>query len=653
MSSTSAITNDLTVGQPAGGTGRSARSLWRNPLGLAACLAVALILLVAVLGPIIWGDQAVKIDTNGLSEKPSAEHLVGTDALGRDILARVLVATRLSIGLAIVATLIGLVIGVILGLVPAMVGRRTARFFTAAINIAVAFPSLLLAIFFAVIFGVGELGAVLALGAAGAPYFARLTETLAASVSSRDFVAAARVSGISRSRVVLRHILPNIAEPLVINSTMAAAANLLAFAGLSYLGIGVQAPAYDWGRLLNEGLGNIYTSPLSALAPGLAIVAAGLAFNLTGEAAAAAVGRRGSRRATPPPGLPARTDAAPGPVDADVVLDARNLWVRFPTAQGWVSPVRGVDLCLRSNESVGVLGESGSGKSLTVMAVAQLITEPGVVQADQIVFNGNDLAQATPRQTRRAIGDSIGFVFQDPMSSLNPVIRVGRQLAEVSSQHQGMNRRQSMSRAVDRLRSVRIPAPERRARQHPHQFSGGMRQRAMIGMGLMGTPRLLVADEPTTALDVTVQAQVLDVLADAQTEAGAALLMISHDVAVVASMCDRVLVMYAGKVVEEVDVETLMVAPRHPYTRALIAALPTLTTDLHRPLATIPGRPPAPDEIPTGCAFAPRCAFATDRCRTEVPPLEAADGTPSKVACWHPQDEPVVTAPDQVGAAHE
>ncbi len=226
------------------------------------------------------------------------------------------------------------------------------------------------------------------------------------------------------------------------------------------------------------------------------------------------------------------------------------------------------------------------------------------------------------------------MVFQDPMTSFNPTRRMGGQLAEVARHHQGMDRKAALARAVDRMRAVRITEPERRAHQYPHEFSGGMRQRAMIGMGLMGSPALIVADEPTTALDVTVQQQVLDLLASIRAADDVALVLISHDVTVVGEVCDRVLVMYAGRIVEDLPAAELDTAARHPYTRALVAAVPDMDTDLAEPLAVIPGRPVDPADVPTGCAYAARCPLASARCRTEDPPLET-DAAGRRVACWH------------------
>ncbi|WP_209648640.1 dipeptide/oligopeptide/nickel ABC transporter permease/ATP-binding protein [Kibdelosporangium banguiense] len=584
---------------------------------------------MAVLAPILFTNKANAIDTSQIMQGPSAEHWVGTDNLGRDVLYRVLVATGLSVRLALLATAIGVVTGLLLGAAPVVLGRRVGRVVGAVVNIAVAFPGLLLALFFAVIFGVGTTGALLAIGFAIAPGFARLTQTLVAKIAGLDYVAAARIAGVGRTRLLLRHILPNVAEPLVVNATIAAGSALLGFAGLSFLGLGVQSPSYDWGRLLGEGLQRIYIHPAAALAPGAAVVVAGLAFNLFGEAIAKTFGVR-----TPKIKTQRRAERTAPPVfDDQPVLVVDGLRVGFPG----VTPVRGVSFSVGQGETVGIVGESGSGKSLTALAVAQLIEHPGEVEAEQLTFQGEDLLSG--RKHRHLLGTSLAMVFQDPMTSFNPAMRIGRQLAEVAEQHQNMKRGKAWQRAVDRLRAVRVPDPGKRARQFPHEFSGGMRQRAMIGMGLMGTPALIIADEPTTALDVTVQRQVLELLADVRAADNVAILLISHDVTVVAQVCDRVLVMYAGRVVEDLPAAELHTHARHPYTRALIAAVPDMTTDRDLPLAVIPGRPVDPAQVPPGCAYAPRCPLADEKC-TQTDPVLLADEHGRQVACWH-ADMPV------------
>jgi peptide/nickel transport system permease protein len=615
----------------------------RTPMGRAAAVLVLLVLVLAVIGPAPWNARADAVDTANILAGPSGQHWAGTDNLGRDIAFRVLEATRLSVGLALAATAIGVLAGLLLGTAPWLLGRRAGRLVTGVVQIAIAFPGLLLALFFAVVFGVGATGAVLAIGLAGAPTFARLVQTLLAGVAARDFVAAAQVAGVGRVRILVRHLLPNIAEPLVVNATMGAGGALLAFAGLSFLGLGVQAPAYDWGRLLYDGIGVLYINPAAAIAPALAVLIAGLALNLLGESVAkgfgmdALVGLPAS--AHPFPGTAAR-DPEPAGADpdegtvSDVVLDVRNLSVSFPGAGRPIRPVRGVTFSVRRGEAVGVVGESGSGKSLTALAVSRLIDAAGRVEADRLHLLGADLREPDSAVQRRLLGRTLAMVFQDPASSFNPAQRIGRQLAETSRHHHGLGRRAAFARAVDRLRAVRITEPARRARQYPHEFSGGMRQRAMIGMGLMGSPALIVADEPTTALDVTVQRQILDLLAEIRRAEDVALLLISHDVAVVSEVCDRVLVMYAGRIVEDLPTGKLTTGALHPYTRALTAAVPRMDSPLDRPLTVIPGRPVDPADVPVGCAYAARCPLASQQCRDEDPPLERQPSG-QRVACWH------------------
>jgi len=615
--------------------------IFRSPVGAVAGVLLLTVLVIAIIAPILWGDRAAAIDTDAISQGPGPGHLLGTDGLGRDIFYRLLVATRLSVELALAATAAGAVLGVLLGMAPSVLGSRAGRLVTAIVNIAVAFPGLLLILFFAVVFGVTTQGAVLALAIAMAPFYARITQTLAAAVVDKDYVAAAKAAGIPRVRILTRHILPNIGEQLVINAMIGAGSTLLAFAGLSFLGIGIKPPEYDWGRILNEGVASIYVNPAGALGPAVLVVVVGLSFNLFGEASAQVIsgGKIHTRRGLGDPPKTARGDENEE-TSGEPILRVRDLQVAYPAGGRWTTPVRGVSFTLEQGEAAAIVGESGSGKSQTALAIAQLIEAPGEVRAGTLEFAGVNLAEPPTRQANRVLGTSLAMIFQDPMTSMNPTMKVGRQLAEVSEEHQGLDKKKALAKAVDRLQMVRIPSAVRRADQYPHEYSGGMRQRAMIAMGLMGDPKLIIADEPTTALDVTVQSQVLRLLEDVRQESGTAVLLISHDIAVVRRFCDRVLVMYAGRVVEDVRTAELLAEAAHPYTRALLAAVPDMTTDRTRPLASIPGRPPQPDEIGQGCAFADRCPSADDRCRTDEPTLLRL-GRRHRVACWHPHRAPV------------
>ena len=318
------------------------------------------------------------------------------------------------------------------------------------------------------------------------------------------------------------------------------------------------------------------------------------------------------------------------------LLEIQNLSVEFPTASGRLKAVDRVSLAVDQGEVLGIVGESGSGKSVTMLAAMGLVAYPGEVRADRLAFDGRDLLRMGPRRRRRLVGKDIAMVFQEPTSSLNPCFTIEFQLAETLRLHEGLDRAAARRRSIELLAQVGIPAPETRLSAFPHQLSGGMNQRVMIAMAIACNPRLLIADEPTTALDVTIQAQILDLLLSLQRERGMALILITHNMGVVAETAQRVIVMYAGQVVEEQPTERLFRAPRHPYTAALLAALPERSRGQER-LPTIPGVVPGLHDRPTGCLFNPRCRFADERCRAVEPALASEAGT---VRCHYPLAPP-------------
>jgi oligopeptide/dipeptide ABC transporter ATP-binding protein len=298
-----------------------------------------------------------------------------------------------------------------------------------------------------------------------------------------------------------------------------------------------------------------------------------------------------------------------------------------------VRVVDGVDLVLHRGATLGLVGESGSGKSVTAMSIVGLVGDGGVIEpGSTIEFEGRDLTALPERELRAIRGGEISMIFQEPMTSLNPVMRVGEQVAEVLRLHSGVTKRESRIRAVEMLDQVGIAAPERRARDYPHQLSGGMRQRIMIAMALICTPKVLIADEPTTALDITIQAQILELLRELRDARDMSILLITHDLGVVAEMAEEVAVMYAGEVVERGPTAAVLHEPKHPYTQALIQSVPKLGMDATERLAAIPGTVPAPGAWPEGCRFAARCPFAFDKCRTQAPPMFVAGS--QEAACW-------------------
>ena len=307
------------------------------------------------------------------------------------------------------------------------------------------------------------------------------------------------------------------------------------------------------------------------------------------------------------------------------LLEIDDLTVEFPTRSGVLRAVEGVSLRLDAGEVLGIVGESGSGKSVTMMALMGLVAFPGQVRARRMRFDGHDLTALSPRERSRLTGKDLAMIFQDPTTSLNPCFTVGFQLEETLRLHLGLDRRAARRRAVELLEQVGIPAPETRLRAFPHQLSGGMNQRVMIAMAIACNPKLLIADEPTTALDVTIQAQILDLLRSLQRDRGMGLVLITHNMGVVAQMAQRVAVMYAGQVMEEQPVRGLFAEPRHPYTAALMAAMPERSDGQGR-LATIPGMVPGLHDRPGGCLFAPRCPQAEAACRGERPALDGAEG---------------------------
>ena len=314
------------------------------------------------------------------------------------------------------------------------------------------------------------------------------------------------------------------------------------------------------------------------------------------------------------------------------LLEVQDLRTVFTTNEGVVKAVDGVSFELMPGETLGIVGESGCGKSVTALSIMRL-QRPGKIVGGKVIFKGQDLTKVSEYEMREIRGKEMAMIFQDPMTSLNPVFRVGWQVSEPLRIHQGWDAKKAMSSAVAMLGRVGIPSAASRAKDYPHQFSGGMRQRAMIAMGLTTTPQVLIADEPTTALDVTIQAQILDLLRNVNKDFGTATILITHNLGVVAGMCQRILVMYAGKIVEAGPTTDVFAHPKHPYTWSLLRSIPRLDADRHEPLKPIEGLPPHLVDLPPGCSFHPRCAFKVERCARDVPALQQV-GETQLAACW-------------------
>ena len=318
---------------------------------------------------------------------------------------------------------------------------------------------------------------------------------------------------------------------------------------------------------------------------------------------------------------------------SDIILEVRDLCVEFQTVEGRVQAVDHLSYTLHKGEKLGIVGESGSGKSVSSLAMMQLIPNPpGRVTGGEILYKGRDLVKLSEKEMQKLRGNEISMIFQEPMTSLNPIIQCGKQIAESLRLHRGMNKKEAAEEAVRMMKAVGIANPEVRAHEYPHQMSGGMRQRVMIAMALACQPQILIADEPTTALDVTIQAQILDLIRDLNREMNAAVLFITHDLGVVSELCDTVIVMYTGHIVEQAPVRELFRDPKHPYTVGLLNAIPAITKE-RKPLKTIEGVVPNPTERIEGCSFWPRCPHASERCQKEAPPV-TRPGEDRLVRCW-------------------
>ena len=537
--------------------------------GLAVGLAVlALIALIALVAPIVLGDEATGLGRGGANAGPSAEHLLGTDTLGRDMLARTLVATRTTVLMAAIATALSALAGVAAGIAVWLAPRRLRELGLRAIEFAVSYPTMLVAIIVAAILGRGVVQVVAAIAIANIAGFARLTANLAARIASSEYVTTARLTGVPTYRIAQRHVLPNMAEPMLILIAGAFSGTLVEISGLSFIGLGAQTPSFDWGTLLNDGLSKIAVNPVVIVGPAAALTLASLAALLVGDGLAAAANPRSNSTR-------ARLVRAgqPSPAPAPALLIAEGITVQHgPTGRTLVSDV---SFTIRRGEVLGIVGESGSGKSLTASVVARLLGEDLDASARWLDFGGTDLLGRVPE---RELAQRIGLVYQDPGTALNPALVLGSQLSDVLRIRLGHSRRAARDILTAAFRSVKLTDPEGRLGQYPHQLSGGMKQRAMIASAMSTRPELIIADEPTTALDVTVQREGLSLLKGMNEETGTAMLFISHDLGVVRAVCDRVLVMKDGVVVERIDdiAQLSEETVQHPYTRQLLAATPVV-----------------------------------------------------------------------------
>jgi peptide/nickel transport system permease protein len=625
-----------------------------NPAATAGLFIVIAVVALSAVAPILGLPDP---DATSLADRllpPGSDgHFLGTDELGRDMLSRLIWGTRVSLAVGISATAIAAVIGSLIGIIAAFYGKFLDNFLMRGVDMLMAFPYLLLALAIVAVLGPGLFNALIAISIVNIPFFARNVRGATVSLVRLEYVDAARLSGLGDAKILFGELLPNVLPVIFITISTTVGWMILETAGLSFLGLGAQPPQADLGSMLGNGRRLILQAPHVATLPGLVILVLVIGINLVGDglrdvldpylssgalvspraatevdtrlakrirgAAKRDAGKRGGAAvgtgstaalgATAPPGEAAHPDgAAP-------ILAISELKTWFWTGGDPVHATDGVSIDIPRGTAVGVMGESGSGKSVTALSVLGLVpTPPGRIMEGSISYNEEELVGSSLEHLQHFRGNRISYVFQNPMTALNPLMPVGEQIAESIRRHQDATNASARARSVELMTAVHIPDAGRRIDAYPHELSGGMRQRVVIAMALANDPDLIIADEPTTALDVTIQAQILQLFDELRITRGVSLLFISHDFGVISQICERVVVMYAGQVVEVGTVDQIYREPLHPYTRRLMACVPRVG-ERGREMDAIPGLPPALDALPGGCRFADRCDMAIDACR--------------------------------------
>jgi peptide/nickel transport system permease protein len=606
--------------RPSGGNPHFFRRLLRRPVAVVCCGYLAALIVVAIVAPIVMPSVSTQDAGNlfAANQLPSWSHLLGTDTLGRDVLSRLLVGDRVTLVGVAEALIVVLILGVPLGLAAGYLGGWTDRVVTWLADLTFSLPAVVIIIVVLSVFPASMLAGMVTFGVIAAPDLMRVVRSATLPVREELYIKAAEASGLSRAYILTRHILPRIAGAVIARASLLAAVALGVQTGLSFLRLLVADPAPSWGGMVADGTSVLLLHPWLIIPPGVAIALTMLVLSLLGDAvrdaaveswSAPAQTKRAAAKAAP--GSPGPAEQTP-PAEARL-LSVQHLSVSFPGRGQDLRVVEDVTFDVATGEIVGIVGESGCGKSVTISAIAGLLPGSGRIDGGSIWFGGRDLARASEAELRRLRGRKIAFVSQEPMKSLDPSYRVGSQIEEALRCHGRLSRTAARARALELLRDMHFGDPEAVARRYPHELSGGMAQRVAIARALTGEPELLIADEPTTALDVTVQAEILELIRELQATRRMAVLVVTHDWGVVADLCDRVIVMYAGQIVERADAQSIFDTPFHPYTEALLASNPHLAPEAAT-LPVIPGTVPPPGSWPPGCRFSARCRYAIAAC---------------------------------------
>ena len=609
----------------------------KNRLATFGGILLLIILTLSILAPILPLKEPNITNTADRFMVPfEGGHILGTDHLGRDLLSRLLWGTQLSLAVGFAAAFIAATFGSILGAIAGFYGQKTDNIIMRFIDMLMAFPYILLALAIVAALGPGLFNALIAVALVNIPFFARNIRGVTVTLANKEFIEAARLSGMSNLRILIVEIFPNLLPMIVIAMSTTVGWMILETAGLSFLGLGSQPPQADLGSMLGEARSALITNPHTSFVPGIMIFCIVIGINLFGDGVRDALDprlKKGSLIRPLPQTIYEGGDTQPTP--STKLLSVQNLSTQFHVNQDVYQSSNDVSFEIQEGECLGLIGESGSGKSVTALSVTSLVASPpGVIKKGSVNYKNENLLALPYEKLRSIRGNKISYIFQDPLTTLHPLHTIGDQLLEALQAHDSkLSASESISKSKDLLKSVQIPNPDNVWDVYPHQLSGGMRQRVCIAMALINNPELIIADEPTTALDVTVQAQILNILNSLRKERKLSILFISHDFGVISQLCDRVIVMYAGSIVEEGPVKNIMQQAAHPYTSELIKCVPQLGNKEHA-LHSIPGNPPSLNQLPEGCAFANRCQYKQDQCLKGSVPVSSKDNRSYK--CFYP-----------------
>jgi peptide/nickel transport system ATP-binding protein len=619
-----------------------------------------LFVLIALFGPWLSPFGPTQMLVADARQAPSWTHWFGTDMLGRDIFSRVVHGARSVLSLTGLGSLLAVVIGTFFGLASGYWGGMLDEVIMRAFDSLLAIPALLLALVLLGAVGQSQSSVLAVITVVYVPIVARVVRSEVLSVKTLGYIEAARLRGESFPYMLFREILPSVLPALSVEAALRFSYGIFLVASLGYLGVGVQPPTPDWGLMVKEARNSVRLIPWALYFPAGAISLLVIGVNLTADGLKSALQasaqslsprersqilktRRGysseSSADLSEGGASPHSEASFDSEEA--MLRAHNLTASYRVENQWIDALRNVSLEIYPGETLGVVGESGSGKSTLALAIVQYLSANGAVRSGSIHFEGESVLGVSRRTLRTLRRGKISLIPQDPMASLNPSIRVGDQIAEVLGQRNRKPRTDVKNRVVELVTHVRIPDPDHVIQQYPHQLSGGMQQRIVIAMALAANPRLLILDEPTTGLDVTTEAAILDLIAELLSEGGRSALYISHDLGVVARVSDRIAVLYAGELLEMGPVNQVFREPGHPYTVGLLASIPRfgITAEACE-LPSMVGTIPSPANLPTGCVFRPRCPLATDKC-TQQPALSLVD--PAHVVRCHHHDHVIET----------